>query len=158
MDSIESSYTAFSLPQYGFGTEVDFDKLITDNHFLFRVYTPKAPSPFADDTEPFFVAPKFNERYTRSPDKIAQSPCVHDDSYLHAGSYEDVVAHMDWSTKSSSPYVSTSFSFVWAIWEALRRYHLGVKKDVEIAVIDAHAVAKRAATTVQLLEKASSSR
>ncbi|KAG5643530.1 hypothetical protein DXG03_000722 [Asterophora parasitica] len=138
-----------SLPQYGFGTDVDFDGLVTDNHFLFRVYTPKAPSPFVDDSEPSFVAPKYDERFTRSPDEI-KAPHI-GRHRRHIGTYDDVTRHMDWTTKSSSPYISTSFSFIWSIWEALRRYHLGVKKDVEIAVIDASALSDRAVTAVELL-------
>ncbi|KAF5384389.1 hypothetical protein D9615_003397 [Tricholomella constricta] len=142
---------AASLPQYGFGADVDFDSLVVDNHFLFRVYTPKAPSPFADDSEPFFVAPKFNERFTRSPEEIKAPYIGRDSQPTHIGTYDDVARHMDWTTKASSPYISTSFSFIWSIWEALRRYHLGIKKDVEIAVIDASALTDRAVTAVQLL-------
>ncbi|KAG6919155.1 hypothetical protein DXG01_008962 [Tephrocybe rancida] len=141
---------------YGFGTDVDFDKLVKNNHFLFRVYTPKERSPFADDSEPFFVAPKFNERYTRSPEEIRGS-LFDDNVHRHIGTYEDVARHMDWSTKSTSPYISTSFSFIWSIWEALRRYHQGVKKDIEISVIDASAVSSRATTAVQLLQSGLSS-
>ncbi|KAG6827123.1 hypothetical protein H0H92_013143 [Tricholoma furcatifolium] len=155
-----------SLPQYGFSTEVEFEKLVNDNHFLFRVYTPKAPIQPADDTsdsEIFFVAPKFDEKFARSPEEITGSAVFgYDDTsdgtqQRHIGTYEDVAVHMDWSTRSKSPYVSTSFSFIWSIWEALRRYHQGVKKDVEIAVIDASAVVQRAATAVQLLQAAPSS-
>lgn len=60
---------------------------------------------------------------------------------------------MDWTTKSSSPYVSTSFSFAWAVWEAVRRYHVNMKHDIEIAVIDASAVADQAVTALSLLRK-----
>lgn len=140
-----------TLPQYGFGTDVDFDSLIKDNHFLFRVYTPRERSPFFDNTDPFFIAPKFNERYNLSPAQLSEC------AGAHVGSYEDVLTHMDWTTRSSSPYISTSFSFIWSIWEALRRYHQGVKKDVQIAVIDASAVTGRAVTAVQLLRQSSPS-
>ncbi|PCH36874.1 hypothetical protein WOLCODRAFT_140621 [Wolfiporia cocos MD-104 SS10] len=68
--------------------------------------------------------------------------------------YADVAQHLDWTTRSQSPYISTSFSFAWAIWEATRRYHHGVKHDVEIAVIDAKCVASRAVTAVELLRTA----
>ncbi|KAJ7675543.1 hypothetical protein B0H17DRAFT_864328, partial [Mycena rosella] len=70
--------------------------------------------------------------------------------------YADVARHLDWTTRHTSPYVSTSFSLMWAVWEALRRYHFGVKHDVEIAVIDASAVAERATTAVELLQSVSS--
>jgi hypothetical protein len=137
-----------SLPQYGFGTCADFDILVKSNHFLFRVYTPKERSPFFDDTDPFFIAPKFNERYNRSPLELS-----HNDIVQHRGTYDDVVKHMDWTSRSSSSFISTSFSFIWSIWEALRRYHLGVKKDIQIAVIKASAVSGRAATAIELLHK-----
>lgn len=74
---------------------------------------------------------------------------------LMADSYPDVAWHMEWTTRSTSPYISTSFSFSWSIWEAVKRYHFGVKKDVQIAIIDASALEGRAATAVQLLEYSS---
>lgn len=141
-----------SLPQYGFSTDVEFETLAKNNHFLFRVYTPKPSFPSFGHAEPFFVAPKFNQRWNQSPEEIAKSPLDYEGSDRHIGTYEDVATHMDFLTKSTSPYVSASFSFIWSIWEALRRYHLGVKKDIEIAVIDASAVSRRAATAVQLLQ------
>ncbi|KAG6896639.1 hypothetical protein C0992_006976 [Termitomyces sp. T32_za158] len=147
-----------SLPQCGFSTDVEFDKLVKNNHFLFRVYTPKPSSPFSDHAEPFFVAPVFDERWNHSPEELARSPLSYEVSDRHVGTYEDVATHMDFLTKSSSPYVSASFSFTWSIWEALRRYHLGVKKNIEIAVIDASAVSHRAATAIQLLQARPSSR
>lgn len=55
----------------------------------------------------------------------------------------------------ASPFISTSFSFAWCIWDALRRFHQGVKKDVQVAVIDARAIADRAMTAVELLEMSS---
>lgn len=137
------------LPQCGFGSEHDFDSLIKSNRFLFRVYTPKERSPFADDTDPFFVAPRFDELIARSPIDLPNvkfsEPAI--------GTYADVTRHMEWTTRTSSTYVSTSFSFTWAIWEAVRRYHIGIKKDVEIAIIDATALDGRGATAIQLLEK-----
>ena len=136
------------LPQYGFGTCTDFGLLVNSNHFLFRVYTPREGSPFSDDTDPFFIAPKFNERYNRSPLELS-----HNDTTEYRGTYDDVAKHMDWTSRSSSSFISTSFSFSWSIWEALRRFHLGVKKDIQIAVIDASAVSGRAATAVELLRK-----
>jgi hypothetical protein len=136
------------LPQYGFGACADFDVLVKNNHFLFRVYTPKERSPFFDDTDPFFIAPKFNERYNRSPLKLS-----HEDAVCYRGTYDDVVKHMDWTSRSSSLFISTSFSFTWAIWEGLRRYYLGVKKDIQIAVIESSAVSGRAVTAIELLRK-----
>ncbi|KAF9484080.1 hypothetical protein BDN70DRAFT_196577 [Pholiota conissans] len=139
------------LPQCGFGTDIDFDSLIKSNRFLFRVYTPKERSPFADDTDPFFVAPRFDELVARSP---LDPPNVKFSEPV-VGSYAEVARHMEWTTRTSSCYVSTSFSFTWAIWEAVRRYHIGVKKDVEIAIIDSTALGGRAATAIQLLKKSS---
>ncbi|KAH9171800.1 hypothetical protein EDB89DRAFT_1851986 [Lactarius sanguifluus] len=70
-------------------------------------------------------------------------------------SYADVANHMDGTKKSSSPFVTTSFSFAWAIWEATRRYKSNPKQAIEIAVIDAKAVAGRAVTALELLRKGS---
>lgn len=139
------------LPQYGFGNDVHFKTLFKDNRFLYRVYTPKERSPFADESDPFLVAPKFDELYARTPLEVTSSTILDPTE----APYSDVARHMDWTTKSTSVYVSTSFSFAWSIWEALRRYHQGMKKDVEIAVIDAKAVADRAATAVEMLQKGS---
>lgn len=134
-----------SLLPYKFGTCADFDILVKNNHFLFRVYTPRERSPFFDDTDPFFIAPKFDERYNRSPLELS-----HND---YRGTYDDVVKHMDWTSRHSSSFISTSFSFTWSIWEALRRYYIGMKKDIHIAVIDASAVSGRAVMATELLRK-----
>jgi hypothetical protein len=115
------------LPQYGFGAELKFDTLVEQNPFLYRVYTPKQRSPFFDDSEPFFVGHQFDERFTRSPTSLSAR------GLPVAGTYEDVARHMDWRSRHTSPYISTSFSFVWAIWEASRRYQSNVKHDIEIA-------------------------
>ncbi|EJD01953.1 uncharacterized protein FOMMEDRAFT_32739, partial [Fomitiporia mediterranea MF3/22] len=65
--------------------------------------------------------------------------------------YADLVRHLDWTTRSSSPYVTTSFSFFWCLWDAVRRYKLAVKHDVEIAIIDARKVRERAKTALEVL-------
>ena len=144
------------LPQYGFGPTLDFADLVGCNQFLFRVYTPKERSPFFDDTEPFFIAPKFDERYRNVTPGGLKDWELDGRAAVANATYQDVARHMTWTTRSSSPYISTSFSPIWSIWEAVRRYHHGVKQDVEIAIIDAHAVADRAITAVSLLSKASS--
>jgi hypothetical protein len=142
-DSASPSAQAIgSLPQYGFGSEHTFAELVQHQPFLFRVYTPKPKSPFFDDTEPFFVGQRCDDDLSYPVDQIAES-----------STYEDAARHMDWTTRSSSPFISTSFSFVWAIWEAVRRYRANVKHDIEIAVIDARAVAGRAVTALELLRK-----
>ena len=141
------------LPQCGFGEDVDFNTLIESNRFIFRVFSPKEKSPFSDPSDPFFVAPKFDEQFTRSPVDLPDATVKFPE--LMAGSYSDVARHMEWTTRSTSPYISTSFSFSWSIWEAVRRYHFGVKKDVQIAIIDASALEGRAATAVQLLQNSS---
>jgi hypothetical protein len=141
------------LPQYGFGKDIEFNTLIESNRFIFRVFSPKEESPFSDPSDPFFVAPKFDEQFTRSPVDLPDATVKF--SELIAGSYSEVARHMEWTTRSTSPYISTSFSFSWSIWEAVRRYHFGVKKDVRIAIIDASALEGRAATTVQLLQNSS---
>ena len=141
-----ASPTDSSLPQYGFGAEVAFDALIDTNPFLFRVYTPKQSastccSTSDDPDAPFFLAQQFQS------DPLAPL------SKPSPASYADVAQHMDWTKKSTSPFVSSSFSFAWALWEAVRRYHGNMKHDVEIAVIDARLVADRAVTAVELLRK-----
>ena len=135
-----------SLPQCGFGADIDFDSLINANRFLFRVYTPKEGS---DNSDAYFVAPKFNEQVARSPVDL---PNVKFPETL-VGTYAEVARHLEYTSKASSCYISSSFSFAWAIWEAVKRYHVGVKKDVQIAVIDASALGGRAATALQLLMK-----
>ncbi|KAI0267489.1 hypothetical protein BC834DRAFT_79765 [Gloeopeniophorella convolvens] len=144
-----------ALPQYGFGPDLTFDSLVGQNPFLFRVYTPKPLSPFFDSSEPFFIGQKFknNYRYTVQ-DFQAMSPSsgLPDQSSMPT-SYSDVANHMDWTKKTSSPFVTTSFSFAWAIWEATRRYKGNSKHEIEIAVIDARAVAGRAVTALELLRK-----
>lgn len=148
-----SESSAQELPQYGFGADIAFEKLVDSNPFLFRVHTPKEQSPFYDRTEPYFVGQLFADAFSsttihsRSP--TSPSP------YRSPGksTYADVAHHLDWTTRSSSPYVSSSFSFAWAIWEATRRYHHSMKHSVEIAVIDAKALTGRAVTAVELLRQ-----
>ena len=144
------------LPQYGFGQTLDFANLVERNQFLFRVYTPKERSPFFDDTEPFFVAPRFDERYRNTTPGGLKEWETDGRAAVTNATYEDIARHLNWTTRSLSPYISTSFSPIWSIWEAVRRYHCGVKQDVEIAIIDAHAVSDRAVTAAHLLSKASS--
>ncbi|KAF7367062.1 hypothetical protein MSAN_00965600 [Mycena sanguinolenta] len=130
------------LPQYGFGTEVEFTKLVESNPFLFRVHSPKSPS----HSDTLFPALKFDQRYTLHTGCPSSNP--------PSATYTDVVRHMDWTTRYSSPYISVSFSFMWAVWEAVRRYHFGVKHDIEIAVIDATAVPTDSVTVVEVLRTA----
>lgn len=143
------------LPQYGFGSTVDFSSLIEHNRFLFRVYTPKERSPFFDSTEPFFIAPRFDERYRNPSPGGPMNLELDGPTAIANATYQDIARHMDWTTRSLSPFISTSFSAIWAIWEAVRRYHHGVKQDVHIAIIDAHALSERATTAAYLLTKAS---
>lgn len=139
-----------ALPQYGFGADVAFEQLLDSNPFLFRVHTPKEPSPFYDNTEPYFVGQAFADNVSASAFRASSvSPYRPPSTYTYA----DVSRHMDWTTRATSPYVSTSFSFAWAIWEATRRYHHGMKHSVEIAVIDAKALSGRAVTAVELLRQ-----
>jgi hypothetical protein len=139
-----------TLPQYGFRSELTFNGLVEHNPFIFRVYTPKARSPFYDSSEPFFVGQKFNETHNPDPQPLSDSH----QSMASMATYRDVEVHMDWTTRSSSPFISTSFSVVWSIWEALRRYHMNVKHDIEIAVIDARAVSGHSFTALELLRQA----
>jgi hypothetical protein len=136
-----------ALPQYGFGSEVSFNDLVDTNPFLFRVYTPRIDlSQSAEDSgKANFIAQRFMDEPPPSLNEARLRKL--------SSTYADVVQHMDWTTKSSSAYVSTSFSFAWAIWEAVRRYHTNMKHDIEIAVIDATAVADQAVTALSLLRK-----
>ncbi len=143
--------TSTSLPQYGFSDSIEFSRLFKKNPFLFRVYTPKERSPFADDTDPYFLAPKYNEAYSENPKNLSPVDSL-TKSLLPA--YAEVIRHLDWTTRSSSPFISTSFSFVWAIWEGLRRYHTNVKHDVHIAIINAEDVAHHAFTAAEILVSA----
>jgi len=139
------------LPQYGFGPDLTFNKLLEGNSYLFRVHSPKSLPPTYEGTEPYFVGGKYNDEFSSAAFK---SPCPTASASNGANrTYEDVIRHMDWTTRSESPYISTSFSFAWAIWEAIRRYHVNVKHDIEIAVIDARAVADRSVTAAELLMK-----
>ncbi|KAK0469326.1 uncharacterized protein EV420DRAFT_1257559, partial [Desarmillaria tabescens] len=141
------------LPRHGFEGEYDFDSLVDKNPFLFRVYTPKAASPsISYDPKIFCIAPKFDAKYTSPPSAIESLSPI--GPLTEIATCEEVARHLDWTTRSSSPFISTSFSFAWAIWEALRRYKSGVKHDVEIAVIDAASLKGKAATAVQILRKA----
>jgi hypothetical protein len=144
-----------SLPQFGFNDELTFDVLVEQNPFLFRVYTPRKRSPLIHETGPFFVAQLFNEHHNSAPAPLSHPSSISKDVAASA-TYADVVRHMDWTSRTSSPYISTSFSFAWAIWEATRRYRDSMKHDIEIAVIDAQALVGRAATAVELLRKGES--
>jgi hypothetical protein len=106
---------------------------VEHNPFLFRVHTPKERSPFFDNTEPYFVGHRFNERYVIAPQKLSNSSSSSREPVT--GTYADAAAHMNFKARSTSPYISTSFSFVWALWEAVRRYRVNVKHDIEIAGI-----------------------
>ncbi|KAK0223660.1 hypothetical protein IW262DRAFT_1270462, partial [Armillaria fumosa] len=141
------------LPRHGFEGDYDFDSLVDRNPFLFRVYTPKVTSPsISYDPKIFCIAPKFDAKYTSPPSAVESLSPI--GPLTEIATCEEVTKHLDWTTRSSSPFISTSFSFAWAIWEALRRYKSGVKHDVEIAVIDAASLQGRAVTAIQVLRKA----
>ncbi|KAJ3545363.1 hypothetical protein NM688_g5631 [Phlebia brevispora] len=144
-----------TLPQYGFGPEVTFEGLVAGNPFLFRVHTPRTQPPQYDSSEPYFVGAKYNDEFSTAAISSSPSHSPRTEPVSAACKYADVVQHLDWTTRASSPYISTSFSFAWAIWEAIRRYHVNVKHDVEIAVIDARVLADRSITAVELLMRGS---
>ncbi|KAG7451567.1 uncharacterized protein BT62DRAFT_883617 [Guyanagaster necrorhizus] len=141
------------LPRHGFEGEYDFDSLVDRNPFLFRVYTPKPASPsISYDPKIFCIAPKFDAKFTSPPSAVESLSPI--GPLTEIVTCEEVARHLDWTTRSTSSFISTSFSFAWAIWEALRRYKSGVKHDVEIAVIDAASLKGRAVTAMQILRKA----
>lgn len=149
----EANY-ASALPQYGFGPQVTFEGLLTGNPFLFRVYTPHGHPPQYEGSDPYFVGAKYDDAFSSAAFR-SRGPEPSSSRTAAGCTYADVIQHLDWTRRTESPYISTSFSFAWAIWEAIRRYHLGVKHDVEIAVIDARAIADHSVTAVELLMKAS---
>lgn len=138
------------LPQYGFGTDCEFSSLVKHNRFLFRVYTPKQHA-----TDASFLAQKFDENYNQSHTDLPASlrEPASSASLLPEFGYMDAERHMEWTSRTSSPFISTSFSFAWAIWEALRRYKENVKRDVAIAIIDPDALTDRSVTALELLRK-----
>jgi hypothetical protein len=140
------------LPQHGFGPDVNFETIIRYHPFLFRVYTPRSRSPHHDDSI-FFIGSKFDAKFAPKTPVMSGIHGPAGISLLDVATYEDCVRHLDWETRSSSPFISTSFSFAWSLWDAVRRYNSGIKHDVEIAVIDATALSGRAATAIQLLRK-----
>ncbi|KIY71360.1 hypothetical protein CYLTODRAFT_369482 [Cylindrobasidium torrendii FP15055 ss-10] len=151
-DSLPPPPASF-LPQFGFADEVSFERLAEHNPFLFRVYTPKAHDSDATyDKDIFCVAPRFNALYHSPIDELTElTPAgpIHE-----VTSCSDIVQHMEWTTRSSSAYLTTSMSFAWAIWEAMRRYTNGFKHDVEIAVLDARALQGRAVTAYHIMKDA----
>ncbi len=158
MSSMGLTFDDRSLPQYGFGPDTNFTNIVDCNRFLFRVYTPKLRSPIesSDGSDVYFIAPKFNSMVNAHDDSSILSSILNPPLPLaHHASYEDVSQYMEWTTRSSSPYISTSFSFAWAVWEAMKRYRQGIKHDIEVAVIDGSALRDRAVTSIELLEKGS---
>uniref|UniRef100_A0A0W0G8J6 DUF7587 domain-containing protein n=1 Tax=Moniliophthora roreri TaxID=221103 RepID=A0A0W0G8J6_MONRR len=139
------------LPQHGFGPDVNFDTIVRYHPFLFRVYTPRTRSPHNDDSI-FFIGAQFDAKFAPKTPVMSR---IHGPagSVLDVATYEDCVRHLDWETRSTSPFISTSFNFAWSLWDAMRRYNTGVKHDVEIAIIDASALCGRAVTAIQLLRK-----
>lgn len=150
-----------ALPQYGFGPDLTFESLVSHNPFLFRVYHPKPMTPFFDSSEPFFIGQKFknNYRYSTQDFELLSPGASHGIRGTSKGgsgyTYHDVANHMEWTKKNESPFVTTSFSFAWALFEATKRLRETGREDVEIAVIDARAVAGRAVTALELLRKGS---
>ncbi|THV02193.1 hypothetical protein K435DRAFT_653900, partial [Dendrothele bispora CBS 962.96] len=145
------------LPQVGFGQDVTFDTIVTFSRFLFRVYTPK-PSQIREDDSAFFVGSKFDKTYAPYTPISSDMYLPFGESLSETATYEDCINHLNWETRSNSPFISTSFNFAWAIWDAVRRYNHGIKHDVEIAVIDATAFTGKAVTVLQLLRKAHDTR
>lgn len=146
--SAESGHSLnIPLPQYAFSETCNFNTLIDSNQFLFRVYTPRMVggirSDLANQRDLGLVAPKFRNMED-SIYSLSMEPTP-------VWTYADAAKHFGKGAHKTSPYVSTSFSFMWTIWEALRRYHEDETKDFEIAVIDAKAVKDRAITSIQLL-------
>jgi hypothetical protein len=137
--------------------------------FLFRVHSPKASlsdrsehhigtsSEYDDPSHAHpgiaFLAQKYDGRYNSQASEL---PLHHPDEPFSAAetvSYHDVATHLDWTQRSSSSFVSASSSFVWAIWESVRRFRTNVKHRVEIAVIDWDSVRERTVVVAPFLRK-----
>ncbi|KAL0071282.1 hypothetical protein AAF712_001848 [Marasmius tenuissimus] len=140
------------LPQHGFGPDVNFDTIARYHPFLFRVHTPRSLSPVKDDSL-YFVGAQFNAKFAPRTPVMSGMHVGSGVSLLETATYEDCTRHLDWETRSQSPFISTSFSFAWSLWDAVRRYNKGVKHDVEIAIIDARALIGQGVTAIQLLRK-----
>jgi hypothetical protein len=150
-----------SLPQHGYPAATSFATLVEDNPFVFRVYTPKRKMRARAMSDPFFMGAKYNEdedEFFSDAENDIGSDTGGPVRGIAKATYMDAIRHLDWKQRRSSPYISTSFSFAWAIWEANRRYQDGVKHDVHIAVIDARALLGRATTALELLNKGPSSK
>ena len=63
-----------ALPQYGFGADITFGKLIQGNPYLFRVHTPKAHPARYDGSEASFVAPKYSDTFSSAAIHSSCSP------------------------------------------------------------------------------------
>ncbi|KAJ3931874.1 MAG: hypothetical protein NXY57DRAFT_175393 [Lentinula lateritia] len=144
------------LPQFGFDSDVTFESISRYHRYLFRIYTPKS-LPAVEDDSIFFVGARFNNTFapqTPVMSEMYSSSCA---PLIETATYEDCVQHLSWETRSSSPFISATFNFAWALWDAVRRFRGGMKHDVEIAVIDAAALSGKAVTTMQLLRRSPSS-
>ncbi|KAF5392673.1 hypothetical protein D9757_000884 [Collybiopsis confluens] len=157
--SLKSSYDEHRfLPQSGFGSDVTFSNIVTYHRYLFRIYTPKS-LPSTQDDSVYFVGPRFDKTFApRTPvsSEMYSFSSLTCGSLIETATYEDCIQHLGWETRSNSPFISTSFSLFWVIWDALRRYNIGVKHDVEIAIIDAGSLSGKAVTALQLLRKSPS--
>ncbi|KAJ3874205.1 hypothetical protein F5051DRAFT_100539 [Lentinula edodes] len=144
------------LPQFGFDSDVTFESISRYHRYLFRIYTPKS-LPAVEDDSIFFVGARFNNTFapqTPVMSEMYSSSCA---PLIETATYEDCVQHLNWETRSSSPFISATFNFAWALWDAVRRFRAGMKHDVEIAIIDAAALSGKAVTTMQLLRRSPSS-
>ncbi|KAF9078497.1 hypothetical protein BDP27DRAFT_1396797, partial [Rhodocollybia butyracea] len=138
------------LPQHGFGSHVTFETIARYHRYLFRVYTPKYPPAVQDDSV-FFVGARFDNFAPQTPNLEEMYDGLSGGSLIETATYEDCIQHLSWETRSRSPFVSATFNLGWAIWDAVRRFNIGMKHDVHIAVIDASSLSGKAVTTLQLL-------
>ncbi|KAL0945981.1 hypothetical protein HGRIS_012259 [Hohenbuehelia grisea] len=129
---------------------LDGSHVQTERTFLFRIYTPKKTAKSAEADGPYFVGPLFDGDFSSSPASLSEGQLPFQSKN---STYDDAVRHLDWTTRSSSPFISASFSFVWSLWEALRRYRMNIKHDIHIAVIDATGISDRYVATLDLLKR-----
>ena len=96
---------------------------------------PASPSKMTRRAMSFDSRPAGSASMASSISMPASTPPL--DLSIEKPSLSTLLAHLDPGTRTTSAYVSASMSFFYALWEAVRRYRVNVKHDVEIAIMDA---------------------
>jgi len=139
-------YDRRTLRRFGFGENQTFASLVEDNRYLYRVYDAQTEMLLVPGRG--FVA----DRYRNYPIELdVERQCL-----LHSPNLGiDAVQHVDneKGKKPKTPFISTTFSLTWAIFEANRRAtNTPPKERVMIAVIDGQRLLQYAKTALELLK------